>query len=136
VYDAAMKTVLIVAGALLIIGLIWWSMNLTTTTDIQPTPQKQATTSTTTNTPTQQSSSTATTTVNLSGKNLTSVDMDIFNQITLTSLDLSNNNLSGSLPAEIGKLTNLRTLNLSRPQKQQYYWSSTRTRKLVQPYRT
>lgn len=44
---------------------------------------------------------------------LTRVPNDVFTQTDLLTLDLSNNNLTGALPAEVRHLAQLRTLNLS-----------------------
>jgi Leucine-rich repeat (LRR) protein len=51
--------------------------------------------------------------LNLSGRGLSEVPSDVFKKIALTSLDLSNNNLQGALPAQIRMLQNLRVLDLS-----------------------
>lgn len=51
--------------------------------------------------------------LDLSGKNLGKVPGDIFKRTDLESLDLSDNNLTGAIPAEIRFLKNLRMLNLS-----------------------
>jgi Leucine-rich repeat (LRR) protein len=48
--------------------------------------------------------------VNLSGQGLTRVDTKIFDNRSIEELDLSNNNLTGALPSEIGKAKNLRIL--------------------------
>lgn len=44
---------------------------------------------------------------------LTKVPNDVFTKTDLLTLDLSNNNLTGALQAEVRHLTQLRTLNLS-----------------------
>ncbi len=49
----------------------------------------------------------------LSHTGLTKVPNDVFTQTDLLTLDISNNNLTGSLQAEVRHLTQLRTLNLS-----------------------
>ena len=48
--------------------------------------------------------------INLSNKNLDKVSQDILDNRSVTKLDVSDNNLTGSLPAEIRKLTNLEVL--------------------------
>ena len=53
------------------------------------------------------------TTIDLSGQGLTQVPQSIFNQSSATVLDVSGNELSGALPAEVRHLSNLRTLDLS-----------------------
>jgi len=52
--------------------------------------------------------------VNLSNQGLTSVPEYVFSQKKTEELNLSNNNLRGSLQAEIRHLENLRVLNLSK----------------------
>ena len=52
-------------------------------------------------------------TLDLSGQNLSSVDAAVFSRTELTSLDLSDNNLSGALQAEVRNLRNLQVLDLS-----------------------
>ena len=52
-------------------------------------------------------------TLNLSNKSLSKVPSMVFERTELTTLNLSNNKLSGSLPGEIRLLSNLETLNLS-----------------------
>jgi Leucine-rich repeat (LRR) protein len=52
-------------------------------------------------------------TIDLSGQSLISTPKYIFDRTSTQQLDLSHNNLSGSLPAEIRQLQDLRVLNLS-----------------------
>ena len=49
----------------------------------------------------------------LKNKSLTEIPQGIFINTKLTTLDLSGNDLSGSLPSEVRHLQNLRVLNLS-----------------------
>jgi Leucine-rich repeat (LRR) protein len=51
--------------------------------------------------------------LDLSSQNLTVVDVEVFSRTDLTLLDLSNNNLSGSLQGEVRFLRDLQTLDLS-----------------------
>ena len=55
------------------------------------------------------------TTLDLSGKKLTSLPMEVARLTNLTNLDLSNNQLT-SLPTEVARLTNLTNLDLSNNQ--------------------
>lgn len=52
-------------------------------------------------------------TLDLSGEGLTKVPDNVFTKTALVELDLSKNNLSGSLQAEVRHLSNLRVLDLS-----------------------
>ena len=52
-------------------------------------------------------------TLDLSGKGLTKAPSYIFNMTNLVRLDLSHNSLDGALQAEVGKLKNLKILDLS-----------------------
>lgn len=54
--------------------------------------------------------------LNLSHKNLTKVDMSVFDKTNLTELNVSYNQLTGALPSQIGKLKNLTVLNASNNQ--------------------
>jgi len=51
--------------------------------------------------------------LDLSGRNLDKLDMAIFNRSELESLNVSNNNLSGALPSQIGNLKKLKILDAS-----------------------
>lgn len=51
--------------------------------------------------------------LNLSNKNLSEVSKDILDDSSIVTLDVSGNNLTGSLPGEIRKLTNLEVLDAS-----------------------
>lgn len=49
----------------------------------------------------------------LANSGLQTVPMNLFEDSSITALDLSGNTLTGALPAEIGKLSNLETLDAS-----------------------
>ena len=51
--------------------------------------------------------------LDLSGQGLTAVPMDVFTRTDLTKLDLSDNMLTGALPAEVRHLSKLQRLDLS-----------------------
>jgi len=51
--------------------------------------------------------------LDLSNRGLTSVSVDIFNDTSITELNLSYNNLTGALPSQVQKLKNLEFLDLS-----------------------
>jgi Leucine-rich repeat (LRR) protein len=57
--------------------------------------------------------STSRKTIDLSDKGLKELNKDILDDTSVTTLDVSGNNLTGALPAEIRKLTNLEVLNAS-----------------------
>lgn len=52
-------------------------------------------------------------TIDLANKGLSKISTDILDDSSVTTLDVSGNNLTGSLPGEIRKLTNLEVLNAS-----------------------
>ncbi|MFA4942788.1 MAG: leucine-rich repeat domain-containing protein [Patescibacteria group bacterium] len=54
--------------------------------------------------------------LDLSHKNLTKIDMSVFDKISLEELNVSYNNLTGALPSQIGKLKKLKILNASNNQ--------------------
>ena len=51
--------------------------------------------------------------IDLSGQGLTTVQQSVFEKVDLESLNLSHNNLSGALQAEVRNLQNLKNLDLS-----------------------
>lgn len=55
-------------------------------------------------------------TLDLSNKNLTKVDIDVFKKTDLTELNVSYNQLTGALPSQIGGLKKLIILNASNNQ--------------------
>lgn len=63
--------------------------------------------------PASQSQKSTVSNLDLSGKNLSQIDKDKLDNPTIITLNVSNNNLTGSLPAEIRKLTNLESLDAS-----------------------
>lgn len=54
--------------------------------------------------------------LDLSRKNLTKVDMSVFDRTNLEELDISYNNLTGALPSQIGQLKKLISLDASNNQ--------------------
>ncbi|MCA9346495.1 leucine-rich repeat domain-containing protein [Candidatus Saccharibacteria bacterium] len=59
------------------------------------------------------SKSTSGKTIDLANQGLSEVSKNILDDSKVTTLDVSNNNLTGALPAEIRKLTNLEVLDAS-----------------------
>lgn len=54
--------------------------------------------------------------LDLSKRNLTKVDMSVFDKTSLEELNVSFNNLTDALPSQIGKLKKLKVLNVSNNQ--------------------
>lgn len=98
------KTTLFIAATLLLTGA-GCTKNTTPKTNIDTENKKQENTLPSTTKP-----------LNMSGQNLTSVPNYVFQLKSITELNLSNNKLTGALPAEVGQLKELRILNLSNNQ--------------------
>jgi hypothetical protein len=108
----------IAVGILILTGAVYW------TTDSRPEAEEGSVvptevvveqvqeTETVSQTPPAQKPSTGSS-LDLSGQGLTRVPEYVFSRTDLTTLDLSNNKLTGALQAEVRKLANLRTLDLS-----------------------
>lgn len=60
-----------------------------------------------------QTSNNASTVLDYSGRGLTSFPQELLNRSDVTSLDISNNQLSGALPGEIRQMVSLEHLNVS-----------------------
>lgn len=87
----------------------------TNTDKVAATTSEPHNTNASTNEPAQTPRSTSVT-IDLSNTGLTKTPMDIFGKINTEELNLSANNLIGSLPAEVRLLQNLKVLNLSNNQ--------------------
>lgn len=96
----SMKNIIIIlAGIVLLLGVsVFVLVN-------NPTTQRTTDTMTT-STPGQTSGET----INLSNRSLQTISQDIFNSTGTTTLDVSHNRLTGALPSELRKLTNLEVL--------------------------
>ena len=98
---------------------VWSNTRVAPTGDItvtqEKTEMKDAQTSSESVVPTTRGGAKASTahTLVFAHTGLTKVPSDVFTQTDLLTLDLSNNNLTGALPAEVRYLAQLRTLNLS-----------------------
>jgi Leucine-rich repeat (LRR) protein len=53
------------------------------------------------------------TTLHMSNQGLTKVPISLFESTDIVELDVSHNNLEGALPSQVGKLQNLKVLNVS-----------------------
>ncbi len=99
-YNTYMKnvTIVLLVCALGILGFLLYANEDPATTSTVSTPTESAPAKTTGKE------------VNLSNKNLDKISKDILDDTSVTILNVSNNNLTGSLPGEIRKLTNLEVL--------------------------
>ncbi|MFA6105795.1 MAG: leucine-rich repeat domain-containing protein [Patescibacteria group bacterium] len=52
-------------------------------------------------------------TINLSGQNLKTIPVEIFENSRAIELNISNNKLTGAIPSQVGKMTSLKVLNMS-----------------------
>lgn len=103
----------VILAGLVIGGISWWNMR-TPTDSVTSTKTEQVKDVTTeTNTEPAEKEIDSSSVLNLSSKGLTRVPATVFSQTGLTVLDLSDNELSGALQAEIRFLQNLKTLDLS-----------------------
>ena len=95
-----MKNIIIIpVGIVLLLGVtVFVLVN-------QPTTQQ-----TSDSTATPSSGQTSGKAINLSNRSLQTVTQDIFNSTDTTTLDISRNRLTGALPAELRRLTNLEVL--------------------------
>ncbi len=104
-----MKNAIIVALVVVVLGLgafIFTRENTNSTTNTQSPASGTAE-------PAEQLKSSSPKELDLSNKNLTQVQKDILDDKNAIKLDVSDNALTGSLPAEIRKLTNLEVLDAS-----------------------
>lgn len=114
-----MKKILlpVVAVLVVIVGGIawWWSMNNETAdiNSISTNKEQNEDVVKKDVTPISEVQTNNETTLNMSGRGLTKVTADVFTKTALTELNLSDNKLSGALPAEVRFLKNLKVLNLS-----------------------
>ena len=103
-----MKTILILF--LVIVFGVWGYLQFVKDDSAHTNKNNQSAAS---NIPKDKSATSSGKTINLSNKGLNEIAKDILNNNTVTVLDVSGNNLSGALPAEIRMLTNLEVLDAS-----------------------
>ncbi|PIZ94176.1 MAG: hypothetical protein COX82_01205 [Candidatus Magasanikbacteria bacterium CG_4_10_14_0_2_um_filter_41_10] len=94
----------LVLSSLLLSGCVYTTDTQTTPT-VSPSEQQQPTV--------QDKVNDKDTILSLDNRGLTSVPSDIFDNTAIEVLDLSHNDLTGSLPAEIRHLSRLKTLDMS-----------------------
>ncbi len=100
-----MKNIVIVLLVLItgVFGYMLLTRDTVTSPGTIPNNENETTDQDTTITPSDE-------TLDLSGRGLSEIDKDILDNNKITTLNVSNNNLTGALPAEIRKLTNLEVL--------------------------
>jgi len=104
--------ILLIAGVVILVLIIigWWGMADDTDISSSIETEENRESLTESNVDTEEMNST---TLDLSGEDLSVVPASVFTQTQLVALDLSDNELTGSLQAEIRNLQNLRILDLS-----------------------
>lgn len=112
-----MKNIIIIILVVIVAALgylVITNNKVITSNNIEPKPQATISSSpieSPTNETTQQPISGRT--LDLSGRGLEKIDQKYFDDTSITILNVSNNNLTGALPAEIRKLKNLQVLDAS-----------------------
>jgi len=101
------KLLLVFVGLVMVVGIGYVALEDTTPA------AEQAIDSVTNNPPPAPATEREGVTLDLSGQDLTQVPSYIFDRPATETLDLSDNDLTGSLPAEVRHLQNLRVLNLA-----------------------
>lgn len=95
----------VIAFLVIAVGTLGFLLYNKSSSDDKPKSESSSTTDT--------SKSTSGKTIDLANQGLSEVSKNILDDSKVTTLDVSNNNLTGALPAEIRKLTNLEVLDAS-----------------------
>jgi Leucine-rich repeat (LRR) protein len=97
-----MKKIVLIVGivvVIIVVVLLMWGENISTPVN---NPENESVSTVSQNN-----------VLNLSNKGLTSIPMDVFSQTNLEELNVSHNNLTGSIQSQVGQLKNLKVLNAS-----------------------